>query len=53
METGDKEIILKFSNDYEYYNVISEISYIVENVDDPMVIYEEVEQILSQFIEEE
>jgi hypothetical protein len=53
MELKDEIIILKFNNDYEYYDAIHEISYIVQKLDDPTIVYAEVERILEQFIEEE
>jgi hypothetical protein len=51
-KTMDEEITLKFNNDYEYYDAIYEICYVITKVDDPTVAFEEVERILTQFKEE-
>jgi uncharacterized protein involved in tolerance to divalent cations len=49
----NEEITLKFKDDYEYYDAINEISYIVQKLDDPTIVFAEVERILEQFKEEE
>lgn len=52
MKNDNEEIILKFNNDYEYYDAIHEISYILQKLDDPTIIFAEVERIFEQFKEE-